>query len=188
MLYAPNSAQYPGFLPSAVYGMSDKLIDTRGMFSGGSYQGAGIDAVCIRVADVADGTSNTILLGEVLPEYNEYQRYSVPIPTTPKMAGWAFSHFLAHGQTIQYINWPIDEAPVDAPWGCGSGFPETNPSGDINHCVCNWGVSWGFSSHHPSGVNFAMADGSVHWFSQTMDHQLLQWLGCRNDGHAAGAP
>lgn len=190
--YAPGTAGYPGYLPSAYYGVSDKLIDTRGMFSAGSYQGPGVDAVTIRMSDVTDGTSNTILLGEILPEYSEYQRFSgaqlgpTPDSNEPKWAGWAHSHYLAHGQTIQYINWPIDDCPISATsQACNA---TTNPSLNTDHCIWNWGASWGFRSRHPGGVNFTMADGSVHWFSETINHLLYQRLGCRNDGFPQSVP
>jgi len=41
-----------------------------------------------------------------------------------------------------------------------------------------WRIS-GFKSEHPTGVNFLMADGSVHFFSETMDYVTYNMLGSR---------
>ena len=55
-----------------------------------------------------------------------------------------------------------------------------NPSDAIN-MYQNWNVSWGFKSNHPGGANFCLADGSVRFIQQNIDHHVYQLLGCRND-------
>jgi prepilin-type processing-associated H-X9-DG protein len=42
-----------------------------------------------------------------------------------------------------------------------------------------------FGSNHGSGVNFAMADGSTRFISQTLSQTTLTLLCVRNDGSAA---
>ncbi len=152
----------------------------RGVWGGGEHGGP-----VIRMATVRDGTSNTILLGELLPEESEFQRYN-------DGKGWVGGNYVAQGQTIQPINWHIDPVPADtpwpSPWACSSCDAITNPSGDPNHCMWNWAVTWGFKSNHPGGVNFAMADGSVHFISESIDHKLYQCLGCRHDGQPVTLP
>jgi prepilin-type processing-associated H-X9-DG protein len=55
---------------------------------------------------------------------------------------------------------------------------ELHPSiGDVN----------GFSSHHTGGVQFLMADGSVHFILQTTNPQTLKALFTRDTGDAVGA-
>lgn len=48
----------------------------------------------------------------------------------------------------------------------------------------------GFASNHPGGVNFLMGDGSVHFISETIDHNtdgnknsVLEYLICYKDGN-----
>src|SRR5262249_23755010 len=147
----------------------------RGMFVRGGAK--------IRVADVTDGTSNTLLLGEILPEFAEFQRYT--------NLGWAGSNNVSQGQTIQPINWPIDPIPLDGPdhysAHCRQAGTGACASGR-EHCLWNWHVTWGFRSRHPGGVNFAFVDGSVHFLSERIDHQTYQYLGCRNDGQHVTLP
>jgi prepilin-type processing-associated H-X9-DG protein len=174
---------YTGYGPSWSWGDTSDTSLIRGMFCRGGAR--------IRMANVTDGTSNTLLLGETLPEFCEFQRYN---STTGMDPGWAGGNSIAQGQTIQPINWPIDRvgpgAPPPASWSnsCASCDATNNPSGDINKCLWNWSVTWGFRSNHSGGANFARADGSVHFVSQSIDHQSYQYLGCRNDGQVANVP
>ena len=52
----------------------------------------------------------------------------------------------------------------------------------------NSNVASGFKSRHPGGVHFALADGSVRFLKQTIDHQLYQYLGCRDDAQPVSLP
>jgi prepilin-type N-terminal cleavage/methylation domain-containing protein/prepilin-type processing-associated H-X9-DG protein len=172
---ALNPATHPGYEPSHSWGSTAVTKDTRGMFSRGG--------ALIRLADVTDGTSNTLWIGETLPEHFEPMRY-------PSAFGWPHgNNHIAQGQTIQPINWRIDRMAVTAPafvsCGCDA---NTNPSGDRARCIMNWHVTWGFKSNHPSGTNFARVDGSVQFVSQNIDHRTYQHLGCRDDGQAVNAP
>jgi prepilin-type processing-associated H-X9-DG protein len=133
----------------------------------------------IRRTDVTDGTSNTILLGEILPEVAEFQRWTT--------LGWAGSNDVSQGQTIQPINWPIDPLnPLPTNFSATPGPPYC--PGNLANCMVNWHVTWGFKSRHTGGANFAFVDGSVHFINQNIDHQTYQYLGCRNDGQAFNLP
>jgi prepilin-type processing-associated H-X9-DG protein len=138
----------------------------------------------IRLANVTDGTSNTLFIGETLPEFCEFMRYN-----GANGAGWAGGNFIAQAQTIQPINWKIDRMSVPpAAFGSCQCDSSTNPSGDKARCIMNWSVTWGFKSNHPNGVNVTFVDGSVQNNSQNIDHRTYQLLGCRDDGVAVSAP
>lgn len=172
---------FPGYDASATWGTSNvsgQPLSTnllRGMFARGGAR--------VRMADVLDGGSNTILIGEMLPEFSEFQRYTT--------LGWMSGNNVSQGQTIQPINWSIDPIPLNGPAAysadCAQSGTGACPSGPT-HCMWNWHVTWGFKSRHPGGVNFAFTDGSVRWIAQTIDHQLYQYLGCRHDGQAVTVP
>jgi prepilin-type N-terminal cleavage/methylation domain-containing protein/prepilin-type processing-associated H-X9-DG protein len=128
----------------------------RGMFNRGGAP--------INIAGVTDGTSNTLLIGETLPDETNDMR-------TDK--GWAGFYGNSSCTTIIPLNYQI--------------LPGTSCSNDPTHYLGNWGVSMGFKSRHPGGVHFAFADGSVHFLSQTISHETYQKLGCRNDGQVISA-
>jgi len=166
---------HPGYEPSFTWGSTIVTKDTRGMFARGG--------ALIRLADVTDGTSNTLFIGETLPEYFEPMRY-------PSTYGWpGGNNHIAQGQTIQPINWKIDRMAIVAPAfvSCGCD-PGVNPSGDKARCIMNWAVTWGFKSNHPSGTNFAFVDGSSRFISENIDMRTYQFLGCRDDGMGVNPP
>jgi prepilin-type processing-associated H-X9-DG protein len=174
---ALNPPTHPGYGPSMTHGSGPDPKDTRGMFARGDARGS----PTIRLSDVLDGTSNTLMIGETLPEYCEFMRYSTD--------GWFGGNHIAQGQTIQPINWKIDQMIVPPPLfvtcGCDA---NTNPSGDRNRCIMNWHVTWGFKSNHPGGTNFAYVDGSTRYISQNISHRIYQYLGCRHDGVGFSSP
>ena len=167
---------HPGYQPSMSWGGTAMTEESVGMFT---RMGA-----LIRLADVTDGTSNTFLIGETLPEFCEFMRYN------GNSYGWAGGdNFIAQGQTIQPLNWKIDRMKTDplvfSSCGCDA---NTNPSGDPARCIMNWAVTWGFKSNHPNGANFANVDGSVRFITQNIEMRTYQYLGCRCDGQAVTVP
>ena len=166
---------YPGYAASYTWGDTNSPSLVRGMFVRGG--------AMVRFTDVTDGASNTLMLGEILPEFAEFQRYTT--------IGWAGSNSVSQGQTIQPMNWQIDPIPLPGPAAYSADCMQVGlgacPSGPT-HCMWNWHVTWGFKSRHRGGVNFVFVDGSVHFLYDTIDHKLYQYLGCRNDGQPISPP
>jgi type II secretory pathway pseudopilin PulG len=109
----------------------------------------------VKLHEVTDGSSKTLLIGETSPE----DHYSA-----------AFS---SDG------DWAITGVQLNFDWttfgGCRDG------SGALNSGVC-WPIMRGFRSDHPGGVQFALADGSVHLISDNIDHPTLRALSTRARG------
>jgi prepilin-type N-terminal cleavage/methylation domain-containing protein/prepilin-type processing-associated H-X9-DG protein len=48
-----------------------------------------------------------------------------------------------------------------------------------------WAEARGFKSMHPGGAHFVMADGSVHFVNESIDHNTYRGLSTRNSGETA---
>ncbi len=107
---------------------------------------------------ISDGTSNTIMIGEILPSKHDH----------PFDGSWMyFNGGYSHASTIVPINQKITTR-----------GGHCTPGDDMG----NWNKSWGFKSNHTNGANFLFADGSVHFLTQSIDMKTYVLLGCRNDG------
>lgn len=51
-----------------------------------------------------------------------------------------------------------------------------------------WWRGCGFKSRHGGGANFAIADGSVHFFSENLDYELFNRMGTRAGGEVVSFP
>ena len=60
--------------------------------------------------------------------------------------------------------------------------------GERELIIQNWYDVRGFRSLHPGGVQFAMADASVQFVSEGIDHALYRALSTRNGGETASLP
>jgi prepilin-type N-terminal cleavage/methylation domain-containing protein/prepilin-type processing-associated H-X9-DG protein len=115
-------------------------------------------------AAIGDGLSNTIAVGEVLPEHHDHIGNG----------SWLRANGgVAHASTIVPINYRSD----DPDWCSPAASSRTN-----------WNVSWGFKSKHVGGANFLFGDGSVRFIPATVDMRTYQLLGARNDKQPVNIP
>jgi prepilin-type N-terminal cleavage/methylation domain-containing protein/prepilin-type processing-associated H-X9-DG protein len=148
---------------SAVNG--DRTADPSQMMGVFNWGGA-----MVRLLDVTDGTTNTLLLGETLPGENA-RAHEMMIDEN--QGGWVSSKtWVNQGWTIVPINFytPEDTGPSDP---CG---------GNAMRNKRNYNTSTGFKSRHTGGVNFAFCDGSVRFIGEYINMRTYQFLGWRNDG------
>jgi prepilin-type processing-associated H-X9-DG protein len=61
------------------------------------------------------------------------------------------------------------------------------PDGTVNNPY-DWPNGYGFHSQHTNGVNFVMADGSVHYVTQSIALPLYRALATRAQGEVASLP
>jgi prepilin-type N-terminal cleavage/methylation domain-containing protein/prepilin-type processing-associated H-X9-DG protein len=132
-------------------------------------------AVVLRMADVTDGTSNTLMVGEVLPGCQW-------INSGDAQAGsWinSWGNLYSIGGGVSTIT-PINEMTTCLQSNRISD-PKCNPaSGDTME------YAYGFKSRHPNGAQFTLADGSVRFISQNVNHSMFQFLGGRDEGNPVG--
>ena len=120
------------------------------------------------IASVRDGTSNTIFVGEVLPEADANNAF------------WT-STGCASGTTVP-LGWDSNSFPASDPACNGAWQSATAPLG------CRYAASAkGFVSRHPGGANFLFADGSVRFLKENINHVTYNALGSRNGGEVVSA-
>jgi prepilin-type processing-associated H-X9-DG protein len=98
----------------------------------------------VRLAEITDGTSNTILLGE-------HAHSRLQEPESSEWQWWSSGY---NGDTLFTSLYPINPFRK---------MPDIAVDGDVPPSICS------ASSMHPGGVNAAFADGSVHFLKETID-------------------
>jgi len=115
------------------------------------------------VASVSDGTSNTVLAGEVLPARAADSNF------------W-FQNGGVHGMTIP-INWNSNTVDPQSANCVNNWQGASAPLG------CRFGAAAkGFASMHPGGANFLFGDGSVRFLKQSINITVQAALGSRAGG------
>ncbi len=112
-----------------------------------------------RVADLTDGTSNTLAVGEVRDGHlgNNQNIWSV---------GSRHTHSLRS-----------TENPINTPPGTGITY---NDGGTLRNAA--------FMSRHTNGASFALADGSVRFLSQNIDITQYRWASTIQGGEVVNLP
>lgn len=130
-----------------------------GMFGRGRFYGWGAS-----IRDVTDGTSNTILMGEIRMSCNQFS------PTW----GWSWPESL----------WYATTAPIN--WNTCAGTAGYGANPCLSDVGNNWNSVFGFKSLHVGGCHFLLTDGSVRFLSQNLDKLTYARLGDRHDGGVVG--
>ena len=136
----------------------------------GKYINASGDTIklaSIKLKDVTDGLSSTIIFGESRWECSNQARLS-----------WAHSSQYDRTNTAVPINYD----------SCISGSSDEDALAKATaagktgcEAAHSWKTERGFKSQHPGVITVMMADGSVHIIAETADHFLFNRLGCRAD-------
>jgi len=125
-----------------------------------------------RVADVTDGLSNTLAIGEFVHR-NSYGSFSKhPGNVRPWLWGTnASSESQGYGSyTFKVIQYSVNAKINRAPEGPAM----------FNHLP--------MGSYHPGGANFLVGDGSVHFLSETLDLTIYRSLATCDGGENAQMP
>jgi len=120
------------------------------------------------IAAVTDGTSNTILVGEM-------------IPSRAADSNFWFQNGGIHGVTVP-LGWNSNTFPAADPTCNQQWQNQTAPVG------CRFSAAAkGFVSLHPGGANFAFADGSVKFLRNSISMPTYCALGSRAGGEVVSA-
>jgi prepilin-type N-terminal cleavage/methylation domain-containing protein/prepilin-type processing-associated H-X9-DG protein len=166
-------------------------IDSEGVFG---------ESIVYKIADILDGTSNTLAVGETSRFAADGSVFSVQNIGNviaswagPGVPGWTNDVRITGGAfTVPKINAkPNTRTANTAVNDCGGPFavPQYgNPIGWAapgSPCV-NLG-QWGFRSNHPGGANFLFCDGSVKFLKETLNPAVFQALGSRYLGEVVSS-
>jgi prepilin-type N-terminal cleavage/methylation domain-containing protein/prepilin-type processing-associated H-X9-DG protein len=137
-------------------------------------------AVVLRIADVTDGTSNTLMVGEGLPACHWINgEDTTPYDAQPGTWINSWGNLFSMGGGMSTIT-PINEM-TSCRRSTRISDPNCNPP--AGHTMQ---YAYGFKSRHPGGVQFTLADGSVRFVSQQINHLMYQNLGGRDEGNTIG--
>ncbi len=140
----------------------------------------------VRIADVTDGLSHTLMVGE-------------RPPSADLIFGWLFAGFGVSGDGDGDVILGISERNELNPYGdkdsfgqpCSAGHPDPNnptayklsPGGLSNPCD-----QWHYYSLHPGGANFCMGDASVRFLSYNTSPIVQRALATRAGGEPCEVP
>lgn len=110
----------------------------------------------VKVNEIGDGLSNTLMLGEVAGAGGDW------------FAGWT--------STVQRVA----SAGINRPWPNPPGMCFAYPYQNVPQSGPQAQISFG--SYHPGGANLAFGDGSVKFLKDTTDLRVLSALGTRAGG------
>ncbi len=122
------------------------------------------------LADCTDGSSNVVLAGETI------------YPGMQPLRGWGCSvgtH--APGNRI-----PVNLTGTCDPINSGRRIYLSLTNGTSDQSIHNMIATRVFGSQHAGGCQFIMADGSVHFISETINLALYKRLGAMGDGQPVG--
>ncbi|MFM9964900.1 MAG: DUF1559 domain-containing protein [Planctomycetaceae bacterium] len=148
----------PGVPPGA---MALEQVSLNGMLFGCS---------SVRIGDVKDGTSNTVMFGESFNDtyVKDGQEMDFWQMGSPQSGGWVMG---GAGGT-EYSE------------GLGSTGPKLNSRLDLS--VHGTLMEMSFGSYHTGGAHFNMVDGSVRFLSENVSLTTYRGLGSRNGREVAG--
>jgi prepilin-type processing-associated H-X9-DG protein/prepilin-type N-terminal cleavage/methylation domain-containing protein len=138
-----------------------------GPCTAGADDGAMYEFRAVRLSEILDGTSNTILLGEC-------GRNLGGVGQGDWFAAWSESVQRLTSVGINRRYGP--PFPFASNFGDSANAPQQGPQSVL-----------GFGSWHSGGANFAFADGSVKFLKSTTDLRVLSALGTRAGGEVVSA-
>jgi prepilin-type processing-associated H-X9-DG protein len=111
----------------------------------------------VSLRKVTDGTSSRFMVGEAVADQDHHA-----------------TAFFSDG------DWASCNIPLNT-------FLEAQSGMNLDETVtANWWLARSFRSVHPGGAQFVMVDGSVHFLTEGIDHQVYRALSTRDQGEVTG--
>jgi prepilin-type processing-associated H-X9-DG protein len=134
----------------------------------------------VRIGDITDGTSSTILFGEAYHRDPLWKTFSdqcqwpasLNLDDMSQMAAWLFTDLVSRNGSAP-INWQLTPSDIVGPFP----GPFTPPCRDMMYKRLG-----AYGSGHGGGANVVLADGSVHFLRDSLSLATLQALSTRAGG------
>lgn len=164
------------FRVTNITGVADSLRWERNNTNGENCNGIFFGNKNMTIAEITDGTSNTLCVGEVTGARGKRG-------TTDAWYQHSWYTYNCHA-----TNYTIN-APVTLSGGRDDvANPIGGTAGNTSLAVSQMFNELGFSSWHPGGCHFAMADGSARFFTSDIELETLQALATRAGGETVEFP
>jgi prepilin-type N-terminal cleavage/methylation domain-containing protein len=156
-----QSSCAPGSPPPPGNGDDGGALGQKGIMTGTALTGG-----TIRITDIKDGTSNTIMISEDAGRHQIYAQRTPVSPNAPGTVGWTLN-----------ASWADYNAAIRV-----HGFDNTGTVQGGGCCVINCNNVNEFYSFHTGGVNALRADGSTRFMTDTIAPGVLAALITRAGG------
>jgi len=135
----------------------------------------------VRIRDVTDGLTNTLLVGERVWERNVVDPATGDLKTVNQRAGTLWVTRSADAGGIQCGGCGYTDS-------LGVTYDGINTNNFFNGSggIYSWKARSSFSSLHQGGSQFVMGDGSVRFLSENLATSTLNRLGNKSDGNIIG--
>ena len=135
----------------------------------------------VKIRDITDGTSNTIIVGE--------RAWELPLPSGGKALCRAAIYGGSNGVNMNCGKSDAQSAAVMAVTGAGINTVSVFGPNEVSHNQC----AMTYSSRHEGGAHFLLCDGAVRFISENINHvpddavnSLFEYLVNREDGEVVG--
>ena len=138
------------------------------------------DVVGACFAEISDGLSQTVLLGESAGAPYTYYRQRRWLGIDPSTDDWHVESGFWCGPWASVAacgDWAMFNAPT-------AGFIELGGSECVHNCTNAYNNPHSF---HPGGVSYVYADGSTHFLTNGIDHNTFRRLVMKADGEVIPA-
>jgi prepilin-type processing-associated H-X9-DG protein len=168
-----NAIRTSYFFSTGIYTDYDARYDS---LNSDIRQGAFGNDGAAKLAQITDGTSNSIATGE-----GAGGRFK----TSTSYGPWGLTgtHTCCHGRVVSTLNANGALAPTvtdQQSWTINAIWPANAGNG------LRQSYAWAFNSLHTGGAQFAFADGSVHFLSESLDYLTFVKLAYIHDGNPLG--
>ena len=141
----------------------------------------------VSFADITDGSSNTLLVGE-MGYYTQWYNTSNCIDDQGWMTGWDNDIVSFSGGGVGYQSGSNAYGAINQEYIPVPPVPDWQMPANTTNWEDGAYCGWYFGAAHSAGICSVFCDGSTHFISYNIDPNTWQYLCSRNDGQSFTLP